>query len=41
MKRQIAVVFAAVPVGDPLRDVGVLEKPVFVMKGGEVARRDP
>jgi imidazolonepropionase-like amidohydrolase len=27
--------------GDPLRDVTVLEKPVFVMKGGEVARRDP
>jgi imidazolonepropionase-like amidohydrolase len=26
--------------GDPLRDVSVLEKPVFVMKGGEVARRD-
>jgi imidazolonepropionase-like amidohydrolase len=26
--------------GDPLRDVTVLEKPVFVMKGGEVARRD-
>ena len=25
--------------GDPLSDVTVLEKPVFVMKGGEVVRR--
>jgi imidazolonepropionase-like amidohydrolase len=25
--------------GDPLRDVTVLEKPVFVMKGGEVVRK--
>ena len=25
--------------GDPLSDVTVLEKPVFVMKGGEVAKR--
>ncbi|ESQ92196.1 Xaa-Pro dipeptidase [Asticcacaulis sp. AC460] len=26
--------------GDPLSDVTVLEKPVFVMKGGEVVRKD-
>ena len=26
--------------GDPLSDVTVLERPVFVMKGGEVVRRD-
>ncbi|RAK67690.1 metal-dependent hydrolase family protein [Phenylobacterium kunshanense] len=27
--------------GDPLADVTVLEKPVFVMKGGEVVKRQP
>ena len=27
--------------GDPLADVTVLERPVFVMKGGEVAKRAP
>ncbi len=26
--------------GDPLSDVTVLEKPVFVMKGGEVVRKN-
>jgi imidazolonepropionase-like amidohydrolase len=25
--------------GDPLSDVTVLERPVFVMKGGEVVKR--
>jgi imidazolonepropionase-like amidohydrolase len=25
--------------GDPLADVTVLERPVFVMKGGEVVKR--
>jgi imidazolonepropionase-like amidohydrolase len=27
--------------GDPLADVTVMERPVFVMKGGEVVRREP
>ena len=27
--------------GDPLKDVTVLEHPVFVMKGGEVVKRVP
>jgi imidazolonepropionase-like amidohydrolase len=27
--------------GDPLNDVTVLERPVFVMKGGEVVKRQP
>ena len=27
--------------GDPLKDVTLLERPVFVMKGGEVVRRTP
>ena len=29
----------AVP-GDPLKDIGVTKKPVFVMKNGEVLRKD-
>ena len=30
----------AVP-GDPLSDIGAMERPIFVMKGGEVVRAAP